>query len=148
MDVTYRNLFYGWEAFSSTYPVDPDLSIDSTMALVQLEARSRLVEQIRLVEEQISNVTTESTLEAVENDLSQMRAALERIESSGISLYGAEVKARPLDLRSLMFRPEGYIRVIFPGVPQEGSWVRMSPHDVEQFMARDRVAAGEAGGSP
>jgi hypothetical protein len=143
IDVRYRSLYYGWEAFSSTYPVDPGLPMDSTLALLQLEARSRLVEQVRLVEEQVSNITDETTRRAMENDLSEMRATLEKIESSGVSLYGAEVQGLPNDLKSLMFRPEGYIRVIFRGVPQEGSWVRMSPYDVEKMMAKDRIAAGE-----
>jgi hypothetical protein len=59
-----------------------------------------------------------------------------------VLLYGAEVKAYPEDLKGLMFRPEGIIRVIFPGVPQEGSWVRLSPFHFERMMRADQ--AGEA----
>ncbi|MBN1824624.1 MAG: hypothetical protein JW958_00070 [Candidatus Eisenbacteria bacterium] len=134
IDVAYRNLYYGWETFGAVYPVDPQLPMDSTMVLLQLEARSRLVEQIRLVEEQVGNITDEAQRLQVEKDLDEMRATLKQVEEGGVRLYGAEVRALPNDLKSIMFRPEGLVRVIFPGIPQEGSWVRISPTRLERLL--------------
>ncbi|MFH1276802.1 MAG: hypothetical protein ABIK65_00255 [Candidatus Eisenbacteria bacterium] len=141
ISATHRNLYYGWEGFSAVYPIDPSLPVDSTLTLMQLEARSRLTEQIRLVEEQVSNITDEVQRNNVEKDLEAMKQSLDHVESEGVSLYGGEVRAFPEDLKSLMFLPEGLIRVIFPGVPSEGSWVRMSPFRFEKSKEMEQAPA-------
>jgi hypothetical protein len=133
--------------FSSVFTVDPTLPIDSTMSLLQLEARSRLAEQIRYAEEQIGNVTDELQKANVQKELEGLKKGLGEIETNGVLLYGAEVKALPEDLKNLMFRPEGLIRVIFPGVPQEGSWVRLSPFHFERMAQADQAAAASRAGA-
>lgn len=140
LPVVYRSLYYGWEGFNAVYPVDPDLPLDSTVALMQLEARSRLTEQVRLVEEQVGNVTDEVQRKNVEADLAEMKGTLENVEAHGVMLYGGDVRAFPEDLKSIMFNPDGIVRVIFPGVPTEGSWVRMSPYRFDRLMQSEAAA--------
>ncbi len=142
VDVTFRSLYYGLGEFNAVSPVDPEISIDSLMALLQLEARSRMAEQVRLVEEQVGNITDEVQKKNAEEDLDKMRSILAQIEASGVMLHGAEVIAYPEDLKGLMFHPDGLIRVIFPGMPAEGSWVRMSPPRFEQLM---KAGGGDQG---
>lgn len=148
--VQFKRLYYGYEVFSSVFTVDPTLPIDSTIALLQLEARSRLAEQIRYAEEQIGNVTDDLQRQNVERELGGLKAGLAEIEANGVMLYGAEVRAYPEDLKGLMFRPEGLIRVIFPGVPTDGSWVRISPFHFDRMMQADQAAADAraAAGAP
>ena len=142
LEVAYRNLYYGWGEFNAVSPVDPEIPIDSLMALLQLEARSRLAEQVRLVKEQVGNITDEVQKKTAEEDLDKMESILAQIEENGVMLHGAEVIAYPEDLKGLMFHPDGLIRVIFPGMPAEGSWVRMPPPRFEQLM---RAREGDAG---
>lgn len=141
--VDHRNLYYGWEGFSAVYPIDPALPVDSTLSLMQLEARSRLTEQIRLVAEQVGNITDEVQRQNIERDLEAMRASLDHVESEGVALYGGEVRGYPEDMKSLMFRPEGLIRVLFPFAddkpPSEGSWIRISPFRFRQMKEREQA---------
>lgn len=141
IDVKFRRFYYGWEGFSSIFLVDPVLPIDSTMALLQLEAKSRLAEQVRFAEEQLRNVTDSLEQASASLELGGMRKGLAHIDSVGVSLYGAEVGAFPQDLMGLMLRSDGMIRVIFPGLPGEGSWVRVSPYHFNRMLRADQAAA-------
>jgi hypothetical protein len=141
IDVEFRKFYYGWEGFSSIFLADPTLPIDSTLALLQLEAKSRLAEQVRFAEEQLRNVTDSLQQESATLELDGMRKGLAHVDSVGVSLYGAEVRAFPQDLMGLMLRSDGMIRVIFPGVPGEGSWVRVSPFHFNRMLRADQAAA-------
>ncbi|MFH1680316.1 MAG: hypothetical protein ABIH26_06680 [Candidatus Eisenbacteria bacterium] len=140
IDVKFRKFYYGYERFSSMFTVDPALPVDSTMALLKLEARSRLAEQVRFAEEQLENVTDSLQREGARVELEGLKKGLGHLDSLGVFLYGAEVKGYPEDLKGLMFRPEGFIRVIFPGVPEEGSWVRISPFYFSRMLRADQAA--------
>jgi hypothetical protein len=140
VEVKFQKLYYGWETFGSVFTVDPNLPADSTMALLQVEARGRISDRIRVMEEELRNVTEETARERAEAELAELRKGLAHVEAEGALIYGAEVRAYPEDLKGLMFRPEGIIRVIFPGVPQEGSWVRISPYYFDRMMKADEAA--------
>ena len=138
IEVEFRNIYYGIDSFSGIYPVDPRLASDSTMTLMQIEARSLLGMQIRQMMEQISNITDETLRGQAEGKLQEMRNVDLKIEQYGVLIYGAEMRAFPRDLKNLMFHPDGLIRVIFPGVPRTDSWVRLSPYSIERKLELDK----------
>ena len=138
----FISLYHGMGVFSGIYPVDPTLSLDSTIALMNLEARTQLAENVRIGSEEVSNITDDIQRQNVEAEIDRLRDALEQVdEVGGVLFYGAEVIARPGDALSLMQAPGRVVRVVFPGNPSEGSWVRLSPERMAQLYERDRQTA-------
>jgi hypothetical protein len=141
-DVTFYNLYYGIGNFSGVYPVDPSLPIDSTVSLLNLEARSRLAENLRIGNEEVANITDEMQRGRAEDELEKLRHSLEELDEEGeVSYHGCELQALPGDMMSLMNAPDRPIRVIFPGNPSEGSWVRLSPYRMQLLIEQDRQTA-------
>ncbi len=141
-EVTFYNLYYGVGNFSGIYPVDPSLHIDSTLALLNLEARSRLTENLRIGGEEVSNITDEVQRGRAEGELEKLRGSLEKLDQTGrVDYHGCELKALPADLMALMNNPDRLVRVIFPGNPTDGSWVRLSPYRMQLLIEQDRQTA-------
>ncbi len=141
-DIKFFNLYYGVGSFSGIYPVDPALDIDSTLAQLNLEARSSLAENIRIGNEEVANITDEVQREKAQAELDKLAKSLEELDSGGgVQFYGCEVEALPGDLMALMNNPDRVIQVIFPGDPTEGSWVRLSPYRRRILEEKDRQTA-------
>lgn len=141
-ELTFYNLYYGVGNFSGVYPVDPSLPIDSTLALLNLEARARLTENLRIGNEEVSNITDSVQRERADKELAKLHKSLEDFDSSGeVSYHGCELQALPGDLMALMNNPNRPVRVIFPGNPTEGSWVRLSPYRMKLLLEQDRQTA-------
>lgn len=138
---TIHQLYYGMGAFSGIYPVDPTIPMDSTLALLRLEARTELAENIRLGSEEVANIADEVQRKKVEEELDRMRTSLVGLDQSGPQFYGAEVEGRPPVLLALMQHPDQLVRVVFPGQPSDGSWVRLSPARYQVIMDNDRQVA-------
>ncbi len=137
-DVTFYNLYYGVGIYSGIYPVDPSLPIDSTLSLLHLEARSQLAENLRIGTEEVSNITDDVSRGKAEGELAKLSASLEELDEAGISYYGCELQAFPGDLMKLMNNPKRVVRVIFPGNPTDGSWVRLSPYRIQLMTEQER----------
>jgi len=141
-NITFYNLYYGMGNFSGVYPVDPALPIDSTLSLLNLEARSRLAENLRIGNEEVANITDDLQRGKAEGELEKLRHSLEELDEKGeVSFHGCELEALPGDMMSLMNEPNRPIRVIFPGNPKEGSWVRLSPYRMQLLIEQDRQTA-------
>ncbi len=135
------NLYYGSGVFSGIYPVDPALEMDSTIALLTLEATTQLEDNIRLGTEETAKIADEIQRKAVEEELGRMSKSLEAIRDEGILFYGAEVRGHPGDLLELLNNPKQLVRVVFPQEPKEGSWVRLSPYQYDRLAEKERQTA-------